>query len=72
MESGSIVALATAVLSVLLVFLEAKNRKWLERGRFFAKLFDDIVSAAEDDKTTEAEFQRIVSEAEKVIAKVGK
>ena len=46
MESGSIVAVATAVLTVVSVFLGAKYRKWLERGRLFAELFDDIVAAA--------------------------
>jgi hypothetical protein len=68
MESGSIVAVATAVLTVVSVFLGSKYRKWLERGRFFAKLFDEIVAAAEDDKVSEEEFQRIVSDAKKVAA----
>jgi len=70
MDNGSIVALATAVLSVVSVFLGAKYRKWLERGRLFAKLFDDIVAAAEDDKISEEEFQRIVAEAKKVAAQM--
>ena len=65
MENGSIVTLATAVLSVVSVFLGAKYRKWLQRGRLFAKLFDDIIAAAEDDKITEEEFQRIVAKAKK-------
>ena len=56
MESSSIVAVITAVLSIVSVFLGAKYRKWLERGRLFAKLFDDIVAAAEDDKISEEEF----------------
>ena len=46
MESGSIVAVATAILTVVSVFLGSKYRKWLERGRLFAELFDDIVAAA--------------------------
>jgi hypothetical protein len=46
MESGSIVALKTAVLSVVSVFLGAKCRKLLSRGRLFAVLFDDIFAAA--------------------------
>ena len=70
MESSSIVAVVTAVLSVVSVFLGAKYRKWLERGRLFAKLFDDIVAAAEDDKISEEEFQKIVAEAKKVAAQV--
>ena len=70
MESGSIVALATVVLSVVSVFLGAKYRKWLERGRLFAELFDDIVAAAEDDKVSEEEFQQIVAKAKKVASKV--
>jgi hypothetical protein len=71
MESSSIVAVVTAVLSVVSVLLGAKYRKWLERGRLFAKLFDDIVAAAEDDKVTEEEFQQIVAEAKKIAAEVG-
>ena len=70
MESGSIVAVATAVLTVVSVFLGTKYRKWLERGRLFAKLFDDIVAAAEDNKVSEEEFQQIVADAKKVAAKV--
>ena len=70
MESASIVAVATAVLSVVSVFLGAKYRKWLERGRLFAKLFDEIVAAAEDDKISETEFQKIVADAKKVAAEV--
>ena len=70
MESSSIVAVVTAVFSVVSVFLGAKYQKWLERGRLFAKLFDDIVAAAEDDKISEEEFQKIVAEAKKVAAQV--
>ena len=70
MESGSIVAVVTAVLSIVSLFLGAKYRKWLERGRLFARLFDDIVAAAEDDKISEEEFQKIVAEAKKVAAQV--
>ena len=68
MESGSIVAVATAVLSVVSVFLGSKYRKWLERGRLFAELFDDLVAAAEDDKVSEEEFQGIVAKAKFVAA----
>jgi hypothetical protein len=71
MESSSIIALATAVLSVVLVFLGAKYRKWLEQGRLFAGLLNDIISAAEDDKVTEEEFQKIVSKAKKVLEGLG-
>ncbi len=70
MESGSIVAVATAILTVVSVFLGAKYRKWLERGRLFAELFDDLVAAAEDDKVSEEEFQEIVAKAKKVASKV--
>jgi hypothetical protein len=68
MESGSIVAVATAILTIVSVFLGAKYRKWLERGRLFAKLFNEVVVAAEDDKVSEEEFQRIVADAKKVAA----
>ena len=70
MESGSIVAVATAVLSVVSVFLGTKYRKWLSKGRLFAKLFDDLVAAAEDDKISEEEFQQIVADAKKIAADV--
>jgi len=70
MESGSFVAVVTAVLSIVSVFLGTKYRKWLDRGRLFAKLFDDIIAAAEDDKISEEEFQKIVAEAKKVAAQV--
>jgi hypothetical protein len=70
MESGSIIAVATAVLTVVSVFLGTKYKKWLDRGRLFAKLFDDIIAAAEDDKVTEEEFQRIVAAAKQVAADV--
>ena len=46
MESSSFVAVATAILTVVSMFLGSKYRKWLERGRLFAELFDDIVAAA--------------------------
>ena len=70
MESGSIVAVATAVLSVVSVFLGSKYRKWLARGRLFAELLDDIVVAAEDDAVSEEEFQSIVAKAKLVAAGV--
>jgi hypothetical protein len=70
MYSDLIVAVTTAVLSVVAVFFGAKYRKWLEQGILFAKLFDDIVSAAEDAKVSEEEFQRIVAEAKKVAAQM--
>ncbi|WNZ30037.1 MAG: hypothetical protein IAX21_04075 [Candidatus Bathyarchaeota archaeon] len=72
MEIGSIIAVATATLSIASVFLGAKYRKWLGKGRLFAELLDDIIAAAEDDNVTEEEFQKIVAEAKKVTAEVGK
>ena len=68
MESGSFVAVATAILTIVSVFLGTKYRKWLERGRLFAELFNDIVAAAEDDKVSEEEFQSIVVKAKLVAA----
>ena len=70
MESGSIIVVATAVLSLISVFLGTKYRKWLERGRLFAKLFDDIVATAEDNEISEEEFQQIVAKAKMVAAEV--
>ena len=68
MESGSIVAVATAILTVVSVFLGTKYKKWLVRGRLFAELLDDVVAAAEDDKVSEEEFQKIVAKAKLVAA----
>jgi len=68
MDSGSIVAVATAVLAVVSVFLGAKYRKWLERSRLFAELLSDIIRAAEDDKVSEEEFQNIVAATKQVAA----
>ena len=68
MESGLIVAVVTAVLSVVSVVLGTKYKKWLDRGRLFAELFDDIVVAAEDDAVSEEEFQKIVAKAKLVAA----
>ena len=70
MESSSIVAVATAILTIVSVFLGTKYRKWLARGRLFAELFDDLVAAAEDDKVSEMEFQSIVAKAKLVAAGV--
>ena len=71
MESISIITIATAVLSIVSLFLGAKYRKWLERGRLFAKLLDDIIAAAEDDNISEDEFQKIVADAKKFAAQEG-
>jgi hypothetical protein len=68
MESGSIVAVATAILTVVSVLLGAKYKKWLEMGRLFAELLDDVVAAAEDDAVSEEEFQSIVAKAKLVAA----
>jgi len=71
MESSSIITIATAVLSIVSLFLGAKYRKWLERCRLFAKLLDDIIAAAEDEEISEEEFQKIVADAKKVAAQEG-
>ena len=72
MESGSIVAVLTAVLTVFSVFLGTKYKKWLQKSRLFAKLLDDIIESAEDDKVTEEEFQNIVAATKQVLADVEK
>ena len=72
MESGSIVALVTAVLTVVSVFLGTKYKKWLQKGRLFAKLLDDIIEVAEDDKVSEEEFQNLVAATKQVLAEIEK
>jgi len=70
MESGSFVAVATAVLTVVSVFLGVKYRQGLRKVRLFADLLNDVVAAAEDDKVTEEEFQNIVAAAKRVVEEV--
>lgn len=65
MENGSIIAVATAVLSIISVFLGTKYKNWLERV-VSSQTFFMIVAAAEDDKVTEEKFKDIVTEAKKV------
>ncbi|MEJ2272613.1 MAG: hypothetical protein P8X91_09115 [Candidatus Bathyarchaeota archaeon] len=48
-------------MTVVSVFLGAKYRKWLEKGRLLAALLDDIIEAAEDDMVSEEEFSEICS-----------
>jgi len=68
MESSSFVAVATAVLSVVSVFLGTKYRKWLAKGKLLAELLNDIIAAAEDNLVSEAEFQSIVAKAKLIAA----
>lgn len=68
MESGSIFTVVSAVLSVVSVFLGAKYRKWLAKGKLLAELLDEVVVAAEDDAVSEEEFQKIVAKAKLVAA----
>jgi len=70
MESGSFVAVATAILTVVSVFLGVKYRQGLRKVRLFADLLNDVVAAAEDDKVTEEEFQNIVAAAKRVVEEV--
>jgi hypothetical protein len=70
MDSSSFVAVAPAILTIISVFLGAKYRKWLTKGKLLAELFDDILAAAEDDRVSEEEFQSIVAKAKLVVAGV--
>ena len=66
--NDSVIAVATAVLSIVSVFLGVKYKKWLAKGKLLAELFDDVVAAAEDDAVSEEEFQKIVAKAKLVAA----
>lgn len=66
METGSIAAVATAVLAIASAFLGAKYRKWLRRARLFAELLDGIVSAAEDDEVSEEELKQIIAKSKQL------
>jgi hypothetical protein len=70
MDSSSFVAVAPAILTIISVFLGAKYRKWLTKGKLLAELFDDILAAAEDDRVSEEEFQSIAAKAKLVVAGV--
>lgn len=70
MDSASLMTLASAFLAVVSVFLGVKYRQGLKKARLFAKLLEDIITAAEDDKVTEEEFQNIVAAAKRVTADV--
>jgi len=66
METGSIVAVFSAVLAFAAAFLGAKYRKWLGKARLFAGLLDDIFSAAEDDEVSEEELRQIIARAKQL------
>jgi pheromone shutdown protein TraB len=66
MDSSSIVALASAFLTVVSVILGVKYRQGLEKARLLAKLLNDIITATEDDEVSEKEFQRIIATAKKI------
>ena len=66
MDSGSLVAVVSAVLTVVSVVLGVKYRKWLEKARLFAKLLENIVEAAEDDKVSEEELKQIIAKAKQL------
>jgi len=65
MDTASLVAPASAFLTVVSVVLGVKYRQGLEKARLFAELLDDIIIAAEDDEVSEEEFQRVVATAKK-------
>jgi hypothetical protein len=71
MDSISIVALVSAFLTVVSVFLGAKYRKWIGRARLFAGLLDEIISAAEDNEVSEEELKQIIAKAKQLAAKEG-
>ena len=64
----SVIPIVTAVLSIVSVFLGAKYRKWLAKGKLLAELLNDIIAAAEDNLVSEAEFQSIVAKAKLIAA----
>jgi len=66
MDSASFVALISAFLTVVSVFLGVKYKQGLKKARLFAKLLKEIIGAAEDDEVSEEEFQSIVAAAKQV------
>jgi hypothetical protein len=70
MDSASLMALASAFLTVVSVVLGVKYTQGLRKARLFAKLLRDIVEAAEDDEISEKEFQSIVASTKLIAADV--
>ena len=70
MDSTSFVALISAFLAVVSVFLGVKYRQGLKKGRLFADLLEDIIDAAEDDEVSEDDFQNLVAATKQVAADV--
>jgi len=68
MDGTSFVALVSAFLTLVSVFLGVKYRQGLKKARLFARLLEDIIEAVEDDEVSEEEFQRLVAAAKQVVA----
>jgi hypothetical protein len=69
MDSASIVALTTAFLAVISVFLGVKYRQGLKKIKQFAQLLNEIVEAAEDNEISEDELRQIVVKAKQIVVK---
>jgi hypothetical protein len=64
MDTGSIIVLATAILTLVSAALGAK---YWAKVKQLLKLLDEIIAAAEDDKVSEEEFQKIVADAKQLV-----
>ncbi len=69
MEYASIVILIGSVLASASVLLGAKYQQGKGKAKQLTGLLTTIIKAAEDDKVTEKEFQKIVASTKAVLEK---
>jgi hypothetical protein len=67
MDIAFLVALASTFLTVASVFLGMRYRQGLKKARLFAKLLEEIITAAEDDKISEKELKQVIATAKEIV-----
>lgn len=67
MDSGSIAVLVSSVLAIASTVFGAKWSQGKSKANQLLKLLNDIIAAAEDDKVSEEEFQKIVADAKELV-----
>jgi hypothetical protein len=67
MDCGSIAVLVGGILTVASAVLGAKYRQGKGKAKQLLDLLNAIIGAAEDDRVTEEEFQKIVADAKALL-----
>ena len=67
MDYGSIAVLVGGILTVASAVLGGKYRQGKGKAKQLLDLLNAIIEAAEDDKVTEEEFQKIVADAKALL-----